>query len=196
LNVFPGGLSYSQRWFLGDFVEDGIAQACPRRSFDLNERLFDVNRATHFPTPPIEALARVERKHCVERDLPIVLVVDDERVIADTLSVILEKNGFAVMTAYDGISALKIATQVPPKLLISDVVMPRMNGIDLAIAIRQGVPDCKVILFSGQASTADFLLAARLAGHDFVTLTKPVHPTEMLARVSEGIGVPKAVPIS
>jgi DNA-binding response OmpR family regulator len=120
-----------------------------------------------------------------DQNPPIVLVVDDERVIADTLSVILGKNGFTPKTAYNGTSALEIATLVRPKLLISDVIMPGMSGIDLAIAIRHTVPDCQVILFSGQASTADLLKSARLAGHDFVVLTKPVHPTEMLARVSE-----------
>jgi DNA-binding response OmpR family regulator len=149
-----------------------------------------------FPTVPIDVPARMALNRRGEEFLPVVLVVDDEQVIADTLSMILEKNGFVALTAYDGNSAIEIATKVPPKLLISDVVMPHMSGIDLAIAIRQAVPDCKVILFSGQASTADLLAAARLAGHDFVTLTKPVHPTEMLARVSEGIGRPKKVPIT
>lgn len=160
------------------------------------EGRFDVNSAMQFPTVPIAVPGRMNLNRGAEEFLPVVLVVDDEQVIADTLAMILEKNGFVAMTAYDGNSALEIATKVPPKLLISDVVMPRMSGIDLAIAIRQAVPDCKVILFSGQASTADLLAAARLAGHDFVTLTKPVHPTEMLARVSEGIGLPKKLPIT
>jgi DNA-binding response OmpR family regulator len=148
----------------------------------------------HFPTLPIEAIPRMESNHRAEQNLPVVLVVDDERVIADTLSVILRRNGFAVMTAYDEVSALGIATQVPPQLLISDVAMPHMSGIDLAIAIRHAVPDCEVILFSGQASTADHLASVRLAGYDFVTFTKPVHPSEMLARVSERLGLREDAP--
>jgi DNA-binding response OmpR family regulator len=148
----------------------------------------------HLPTVPIDAAARMDFNDRDEQSLPVVLVVDDERVIADTLSMILEKKGFAAMTAYDGVSALEIAAQVRPKLLISDVAMPLMNGIDLAIAIRQAVPDCEVILFSGQASTADLLASARIAGHDFVTLTKPVHPSEMLARASACLGVRKEAP--
>jgi DNA-binding response OmpR family regulator len=148
----------------------------------------------HFPTLPIEAIPRMESNHRAEQNLPVVLVVDDERVIADTLSVILRRNGFAVMTAYDEVSALGIATQVPPQLLISNVAMPHMSGIDLAIAIRHAVPDCEVILFSGQASTADHLASARLAGYDFVTFTKPVHPSEMLARVSERLGLREDAP--
>ncbi len=129
-----------------------------------------------------------------ERNFPVVLVVDDERVIADTLSSILEKSGFAVMTAYDGISALKMAARVRPRLLISDVVVPNMCGIDLAIAVRQAVPDCQVILFSGQESTAHLLSTARLAGHNFVTMSKPVHPSESLARVTARSAVRKQPP--
>ncbi|HXC95295.1 MAG TPA: response regulator [Edaphobacter sp.] len=120
--------------------------------------------------------------------LPVVLVVDDERVIADTLSIILGKSGFTTMTAYDGTEALMLASAVTPDLLISDVVMPGMSGIDLAIAVTKLIPACKVLLFSGQAATIDLLADARENGHEFTTLTKPVHPTDMLRRVSECLG--------
>ncbi len=116
---------------------------------------------------------------------PVVLVVDDERVIADTLAAILEISGYAAMVAYDGPSALEIAEVIPPDLLISDVVMPGMSGVELAMALSQSVPDCKVLLFSGQAATLDLLSAARAAGHDFPALTKPVHPRAMLCHIAE-----------
>jgi len=116
---------------------------------------------------------------------PVVLVVDDERIIADTLAAILEISGYASMTAYDGLSAMELAQVIPPDLLISDVVMPGMSGVELAMALSQSVPDCKVLLFSGQAATLDLLSAAREAGHDFPALTKPVHPRAMLGYVSE-----------
>ncbi len=116
---------------------------------------------------------------------PVVLVVDDERIIADTLGAILGYSGYTAMTAYDGLSALEIARVIPPDLLISDVAMPGMGGIELAIALRQSIPDCNVLLFSGQAITVDLLATARAAGYDFTALTKPVHPTDLLARVSE-----------
>jgi DNA-binding response OmpR family regulator len=167
----------------------------PRRWLDLNERLFDVNGTMRFPTTTVEAIPRMESNHRADQNPPAILVVDDERAIADTLSVILGKNGFAVMTAYNGTSALEIATLVPPQLLISDVMMPGMSGIDLAIAIRDAVPNCEVILFSARAFTADLLASARLAGLDFMALTKPVHPSEMLARVSERLALRKEVPI-
>jgi DNA-binding response OmpR family regulator len=116
---------------------------------------------------------------------PVVLVVDDEKVIADTLSIILKQSGFSALTAYDGRTALQLASDFKPDLLISDVMMPGMTGIELAITLTQLVPRCKILLFSGQAATVDLLEDARSLGHDFTTLTKPVHPTDMLKRISE-----------
>ena len=166
-----------------------------RSWLDLNERLFDVNGTMRFPTMTVEEILRMESNHRADQNPPVISVVDDERVIADTLSVILGRNGFAAMTAYNGTSALEIATLVPPQLLISDVMMPGLSGIDLAIAIRDAVPNCEVILFSARAFTADLLASARLAGLDFTALSKPVHPTEMLARVSERLALRKELPV-
>jgi DNA-binding response OmpR family regulator len=98
---------------------------------------------------------------------------------------ILEQSGISTMVAYDGKSALEIAHKTPPDLLLTDVAMPGMNGIDLATAIRQMIPSCCILLFSGQASTAALLDAARVAGQEFTILAKPLHPTELLARVSD-----------
>jgi CheY-like chemotaxis protein len=126
----------------------------------------------------------------------VVLVVDDERIIADTLSLILSNSGYTVLTAYDGKTALELARAIPPALLITDVVMPGMTGIELAITLVEVVPDCKVLLFSGQAATVDLLATARDMGHEFTLLTKPVHPTDMLRRVSNCFGMEELVAAS
>jgi CheY-like chemotaxis protein len=127
-----------------------------------------------------------------ERD-SVVLVVDDERLIADTLSLILSQSGYKVLTAYDGKTALEIARSVPPALLITDVIMPGMTGIELAIMLVKVIPDCKVLLFSGQAATVDLLAAAFDMGYKFTILNKPVPPTEMLRCVKERIDVQEMV---
>jgi DNA-binding response OmpR family regulator len=118
---------------------------------------------------------------------PVVMVVDDESSIADTLAEILSRSGYATVTAYDGDSALESALLMPPEMLITDVVLPGMSGIDLAITVKRIFPDCKIILFSGQASTADLLAAANRDGHQFVLLSKPVHPGDLLARIANSL---------
>lgn len=125
------------------------------------------------------------KKDQVPASRPVVLVVDDEKVIADTLSVILSRNGLDVLTAYDGESALKLAQRSSPNLLLTDVMMPGMTGIELAIALTKTAPSCKVLLFSGQAATMDLLASAKEQGHQFSLLEKPIHPSDLLSRISD-----------
>jgi CheY-like chemotaxis protein len=112
-----------------------------------------------------------------------VLVVDDEKVIADTLAIILAQNGFESTAVYSGTEAVRRAQETNPDLVISDVIMPDMNGIQAAIQIRQMLPKTKILLFSGQAATADLLEDARKEGHEFEILAKPVHPQDLLAKL-------------
>ena len=114
---------------------------------------------------------------------PRVLVVDDEQVIADTLAKILDMNGYDASAVYTGTAAVESARALQPDLIISDVIMPDMNGIEAAIHIRGFLPGCKILLFSGQAATADLLENARAQGHEFEILAKPVHPADLLAKI-------------
>jgi CheY-like chemotaxis protein len=116
---------------------------------------------------------------------PVVLVVDDESIIADTLVTILKHSGYNAISAYDGEAAIDVALMHPPSLLISDIVLPGMNGIELAITIQRIFPDCKVILSSGKSASARLLASAGDAGHRFVFLDKPVMPEVLLAQVSK-----------
>jgi DNA-binding NtrC family response regulator len=114
----------------------------------------------------------------------IVYIVDDESVIAETLAMILTKAGFKTIAFEDPNQALTAAAGgSPPGLLISDVVMPGMSGIELALQFRDLYPDCKILLFSGQAATADLLETAKSQGHNFELLLKPIHPSDLLAKV-------------
>ena len=79
--------------------------------------------------------------------------------------------------------ALEAARLDPHDLLISDVVMPQLSGIELAIQMRGYCPDCKVLLFSGQAATFSLLETAQANGYDFELLLKPVHPSDLLAKI-------------
>jgi CheY-like chemotaxis protein len=112
-----------------------------------------------------------------------VLIVDDERLIADSLAQILRARGHAVRVAYDGAEAIDAVKQECPEIVLTDVVMPRVNGVQAAIAIRALCPDTRIILFSGQAVTADLLHEARAAGHNFEIWGKPLHPRDLLRRL-------------
>jgi CheY-like chemotaxis protein len=149
-----------------------------------------------FPVVPLEEVAKEDIVVLPAKEPPVVLIVDDEKVIADTLSIILTHAGFITMTAYDGATALRIANEITPALLISDVVMPGISGVELAIMLKQSIPDIKILLFSGQASTVDLLEKARQSGYHFTALTKPVHPTDMLKRISECLATHKPIPLS
>jgi CheY-like chemotaxis protein len=116
---------------------------------------------------------------------PRVLVVDDESMIADTVTKILSLSGYAATATYDGEDALETALLVPPQLLITDVMLPGMNGVELAITIKRIYPDCKILLFSGQAATADLMVSAKRAGHYFTLLSKPMPPQDLLAAVAK-----------
>jgi DNA-binding response OmpR family regulator len=146
-----------------------------------------VARKLNFQTIPLADLPLKGRTQPGASRRPIVLIVDDEAVIADTRAMILELSGISAMVAYDGRSALEIAHTAPPDLLLTDVAMPGMNGLELATAIRQNFPNCAILLFSGQASNADLLNVAGEAEQEFTILTKPLHPTELLARISDAL---------
>lgn len=112
-----------------------------------------------------------------------IFVVDDEPVIAQTLAAILRQSGFDADAFTSPLAALDKSAHNPPDLLLSDVMMLGMSGIELAVELTRVHPECRVLLFSGQAATADLLEAAREQGHDFDLLSKPVHPKDLLEAI-------------
>jgi len=114
-----------------------------------------------------------------------ILVVDDEQVIASTLATILQRHGHSVTFFTNPLEALQSAFHTAPDLLISDIMMPEMSGVTLAIGIKQQCPNCNILLFSAQAESEDLLADAREAGWSFQLLCKPIHPREILRHVEE-----------
>jgi DNA-binding NtrC family response regulator len=141
----------------------------------------------HFPTVPVETVRRA-RHDATDMPRPLVLVVDDEPIITETLALILNGSGLAVLTAPDAAEALEIARLTPPELLITDLSMPGMNGLDLAVEMVRMAPDCRVILFSGHATAGEMYAEMISRGYDFAWLTKPVHPADMVERVFKILG--------
>ena len=111
---------------------------------------------------------------------PTVLLVDDEPLIVDSLTEVLEDAGFHILPAYDGWMALEKIAHCRPDYVLSDVLMPKMNGLELAIAIRQKYPSTKITLFSGQAGISEILLEGKRKGFEFELLAKPMHPLKVI----------------
>jgi CheY-like chemotaxis protein len=112
-----------------------------------------------------------------------VMVVDDEPLVADTILEILKEDGIDGFAFSSGQDALTWFHRIKPDAVIMDVIMPGISGIAAAIEIRKMSSDCRVILFSGQSSTADLLNEARLQGHRLEVLEKPIKPEVLLAKL-------------
>jgi DNA-binding NtrC family response regulator len=113
-----------------------------------------------------------------------VLIVDDAPWVSDTLAVIFSTSGFEARAAHTAEQALEIARDWEPALAIIDVVLPKMNGVDLAISFAQDRPACRILLFSGQSSAPEFVEKAAESGYHFELLSKPIHPNVMLSRAT------------
>ncbi len=116
-----------------------------------------------------------------------ILIVDDERTIADTLAMIFRSVGYEAFTAYNGLLGLEAARELQPKLVLSDVMMPVLDGVSMAMEIRRTLPEITVLLFSGQASTLDLLQQAEQSGMHFEILTKPIPPQEIIRKVASAL---------
>ena len=116
---------------------------------------------------------------------PRVLVVDDERVIADTLALILNKSGYIAKVAYSAEEALRLADLQPPDILISDVLLDGTNGIGTAASVANMAPGCRVLLISGQVIPSAMFQEANAVGKRFDVLLKPVHPQKLLSKLEE-----------
>ncbi len=110
-----------------------------------------------------------------------ILVVDDEQLIAESLRDILTRAGFDTVCALSGAEAIELAEEICPDIVISDVIMPDLDGVQTAIRLRRACPDARILLFSGQSATSDLLQRARAEGHTFDLLPKPIHPARLIA---------------
>lgn len=121
-----------------------------------------------------------------------ILIADDEHTIADTLAAIVTLHGFEARTAYNGQQAVKAALEWRPHILLSDVLMPVMDGIEAAAAVCEALPECRVILLSGLTSVSDLVGELRQRGRAFEVLRKPIPPEELLALLQRENGAGEA----
>ena len=118
-----------------------------------------------------------------------VLVVDDDREIVRAIAVLLEKEGYQVLKAYDGLQALELAVEKPVQLIIMDVMMPRLDGLSAVMKIRER-KNIPIIVLSAKSEETDKILGLSMGADDYVA--KPFHPQELAARVKSQLaaGIP------
>jgi DNA-binding NtrC family response regulator len=113
---------------------------------------------------------------------PRIFVVDDEEAISATLAAILRRSGFEVTAFTDPRECLAAAFHGQPELLVSDVIMQGLSGIELAVQMQQVCPDCQILLISGVVGTAHPVVE-KMGDHPFQLLAKPLEPVLLIHEV-------------
>jgi CheY-like chemotaxis protein len=135
-------------------------------------------RSTHRSGHSTEKQARVK-----------VLIVDDDLNVAGASAQVLHLFGYECYAVYNHNDAIAAAESFQPDIVLSDVWMPGMNGIELCEQIKQMLPDCRVLLLSGEVSTAHTLMhESRKHGFNFELLAKPVRPHELVSKIAHLFG--------
>jgi DNA-binding response OmpR family regulator len=113
-----------------------------------------------------------------------IVVVDDEKLVADSVAEILKRANYEAFAFYSGENAINFVRGQCPDVVVTDVMMPDLDGVQTAMKIRELCPGTRVLLFSGHSGTAELLNRARNQGHEFEVLPKPLHPDELLRRLA------------
>jgi DNA-binding response OmpR family regulator len=143
-----------------------------------------VGKRTNFPVVPVKDIPAPGPSDAASADRPVVLVVDEDVVMADFLAEILNRSGYTALVAYDGVVALETALLMPPQLAILGAGLSGESGIELAIALRSKLADCRILLLADQSAKSTLVASAKKAGHKFDVLDITVRPDELLAFVA------------
>lgn len=113
-----------------------------------------------------------------------VLIADDEPNLADSLAMVLEAQGFRAVPVYNGETAVERARDLKPDVLITDMNMPGMTGIELALNVLNELPKCRVVVITGQNALSD-ITSVQAEEREFPLLQKPFNPRLLLNLLSE-----------
>lgn len=111
---------------------------------------------------------------------PKILVVEDESVVLHTLELILKQNGYEVYGTREGQAALAMVRTLQPDILLCDINLPDLDGISVSMRVKRELPQCRVVLLSGEITSAELLEEARRNGYTFEVLAKPTEPQQLL----------------
>lgn len=125
-------------------------------------------------------MAAIERSDIQPDHIPKILVVDDEHTLVDLVCNYLEAEGFSVQAAYDGVSALEMARSDEPDLIVLDILLPGLDGVEVCRRLRR-FSDSFVLMLTAKSEEMDKVVGLSVGADDYVT--KPFSPRELVARV-------------
>ncbi len=117
------------------------------------------------------------------------LVVDDERPLAELVGTYLTRDGFEVSMAHDGAQAIEVARQVDPDVMVLDLGLPVLDGVEVCRQVRT-FSDCYIVMLTARTEEIDKLIGLSVGADDY--LTKPFSPRELLARIHAMLRRPRA----
>ncbi|ONI37546.1 DNA-binding response regulator [Candidatus Epulonipiscium fishelsonii] len=113
-----------------------------------------------------------------------IIIIEDEKTISDIIKYNLEKEGYSVYTAYDGISGLETIENINPDLILLDIMMPKMDGLEVCKRVRQ-TSDTPIIMLTAKAEEIDKVVGLEIGADDYIT--KPFGMRELIARVKANL---------
>jgi CheY-like chemotaxis protein len=116
---------------------------------------------------------------------PLLMVLDDDNAVRHTWTIIFRQQGYDVVPVDNGGAAIEAARNRAPDLLLADIRLPDMTGIEAAHRVQELAPACLVLLISGDGESSEALAEARERGAVFEVLPKPISPPELIQRIAD-----------
>jgi DNA-binding response OmpR family regulator len=132
-----------------------------------------------------------DRRTAPVPDRVTVVVVDDERPLVDLLTRYLQREGYRVHAAYDGLDALEVIGRVDPDVVVLDLMLPGLDGLEVARRIRER-SDPYIVMLTARSDEVDRIVGLRVGADDYVT--KPFSPNELVARIQAMLRRPRRAP--
>ena len=118
-------------------------------------------------------------------DKPLLMILDDDNAVRHTWTIIFRQQGYEVVPVDHGEAAIDAARDRAPDLLLADIRLPDMTGIEAAQRVLEVAPTCRVLLISGDGESSEALDQARAHGISFEVLPKPISPPDLIKRIAD-----------
>ena len=116
---------------------------------------------------------------------PLLMILDDDTAVRQTWTIIFRQQGYEVVPVDRGEAAIEAAHENAPDLLLADIRLPDMTGIEAAKRVREIAPHCHILLISGDGESGEVLDMARAQGVNFEVLPKPISPPDLIRRIAD-----------